>query len=290
MKKIVAVLVFMGILLECYPQLRYFLPDSNSYISVTSFKFWFKGDTVIEGKHYKKVLKQANDSVPDIHKAFYYAAVREDTSGEKIFCFHKDDYAERLIADFSRQVGDTVSVYSFWPFESPIKKLLEVSAIDSILIQNEYRRKLDLSDAGYNYPESWIEGIGSTWGLFYPAAFGVADVGLPELLCVNINDTLIYQNPSYDNCYKDFWVGINIKENAKKHIEIFPTVTNGIINIRSENNKNDTHISVFDNQGIKLKEEILTNYINLSSLKTGVYYLVIHVDSTMILTQKILKL
>jgi hypothetical protein len=141
MKKLVVILFFWGLVINSYCQLNYFLPDSNAYFSVSPYKFWFQGDTIISDIKYKKVFKQFWDSIADFNRATYYASVREDTLSERIYCIQKDDGVERLIADFSLKTGDTLSVFSFWPFGTPEKKNIKVGNIDSIYINNTYRKK-----------------------------------------------------------------------------------------------------------------------------------------------------
>jgi len=168
MRKLLITFVLLGLAINSYSQLKFFLPDSNAYFSISSYKFWFQGDTIINNKKYKKVFQQNYDTIADFNKAIYYAGVREDTINEKIICIQKDDGIERLLADFSLNPSDTTSVYSFWPFGSPEKKLVNVKNVDSIQINDFYRKRINIDHGYLNYEESWIEGIGSTFGLFYP--------------------------------------------------------------------------------------------------------------------------
>jgi len=39
--------------------------------------------------------------------------------------------------------------------------------VDSIQINNQYRKRINIDIENNNYIESWIEGIGSTFGLFF---------------------------------------------------------------------------------------------------------------------------
>jgi len=276
MKKLLIISVFWGLVLSSYSQLNYFLPDSNSYFSVSPYKFWFQGDTIIRNKKYKKVFQQNGDSIADFNKATYYAAVREDTLSEKIYCIQKDDGVERLISDFSLNAGDTVSVYSFWPFGTPEKRIIKVKNVDSIQINNQYRKRINIDIENNNYIESWIEGIGSTFGLFFPSAYGFADLGLPELICIHINNIIVFQNPYYNDCFKDLLVGIIEKNHF--FFKIYPTITKDYLIIESDLNSGGSfHYNIFNNQGIELKSGIITtNYIDVSLLKTGLYFITIY--------------
>jgi hypothetical protein len=130
-------------------------------------KFWFQGDTVIEDLKYKKVYIQDNDSIADFNNAYYFAAVREDTMAGKVYFrseYYYSDGQEHLLYDFSVDVGDTVRFYSLW--SGLQKKEMTVKSIDSILIDNHYRKRINF-DHENSGEESWIEGIGSTHGLFF---------------------------------------------------------------------------------------------------------------------------
>jgi hypothetical protein len=124
MKKLVVILFFWGLVINSYSQLNYFLPDSNAYFSVSPYKFWFQGDTIISDIKYKKVFKQNWDAIADFNRATYYASVREDTLSERIYCIQKDDGVERLIADFSLKTGDTYQFFLFGHLGLQKKKIL----------------------------------------------------------------------------------------------------------------------------------------------------------------------
>ena len=143
--------------------------------------------------------------------------MREDAIGEKIYAIYPYDPAmlpyvpylcdEVLLADFNVQAGNQIEVYSKWPGLS--KRLVTVDDVGSILIDGEYRKKVNVKDEyfSYNYPpDIWVEGMGSiVYGLFYPSPEAVADLGgCPEFLCMHINSELLYQNPEYDVCYKEW--------------------------------------------------------------------------------------
>lgn len=278
MKKILIILVFCGFALSSYSQLNYFLPDSNAYFSVSNYKFWFQGDTIISNKQYKKVFLQSWDSVADFGRATYFAAVREDTLNEKIYCIQTNDGIERLICDFSLNAEDTVSVYSFWPFENPSLKTVKIENVDSILIDNTYRKQLHIyesDDCGGS--ETWIEGIGSTLGLFFP--FSTApDFACFMLLCIHINDTMIYQNPDFNTCY--YYEEIGISETTRNSFNLYPNPANNILNI-DHDIKSDTQIQyyIINSCGVVYKEGVLTsNIIDISLFEKGLYFIMISYD------------
>ncbi|MBN2821077.1 MAG: T9SS type A sorting domain-containing protein [Bacteroidales bacterium] len=218
---------------------------------------------------------QTEETIANFNNAVYYAALREDTIAERIYCIQKEDGIERLIADYSLSPNDTISVFSFWPnINSPLKMTIEINSVDSILIGEIYHKRLSIDHdwaSSEDIHESWIEGIGSSYGIFFPSSIlNSLEVDYPRLLCVHINDTLYYQNEKYNNCYKDFSTQINSKN------------LNTNFNIHIENNKivvdegfEDFEYKIFDISGNILNIGIVySNKIEISSLlNSGVYFL-----------------
>ena len=201
MKKLIFTLFGLLLYFSGFAQLQHFFPNSNSYFSVSYMKFWFEGEVVIDGLQYKKVYMQYDDPIADFSKAQYFAAIREDTDAEKVYCYYEGE--EYLLYDFSVNVGDVVHFYSFWPYLRPREQVVE--SVDYVLIDNEYRRRINfLHDRWSVYTESWIEGIGSTNGLFFSGEFDYVDL-MDEtwLLCVHIDGRKIYQvdHLAIDNCF-----------------------------------------------------------------------------------------
>jgi hypothetical protein len=290
MKKLLIISVLCVFVINSYSQLNYFLPDSNAYFSVFHYKYWFQGDTIINSKKYKSVFRQSGDVIADFNRAAYYAAVREDTIGEKIYCIKKDDGIERLLYDFSLNAGDTASIYTFWPLEIPRETLIKVINVDSIEISGQYRKRINLVPE-FEIPESWIEGIGSTYGLFYPAANdGNPEISIPVLLCVHLNNDIIYQIS--DNCYSEIWVdGIN--ENTQYSFKVYPNPAKNILNIeRGENSGNQFQYYIINSQGhIVGKGELPPDYIDISILEKGVYFIGLYNKNTPIVySNKFVKL
>ena len=294
MKKFILTLFGVLLYLSSHSQLNYFFPDSNAYFSVSYMKFWFQGDTIIENLQYKKVYAQPNNPIADFSKARYFAAIREDTIAEKVYCvlgsyeFPPYSTEEYLLYDFSVNVGDTVSFYSLWGFWSPSMKTQVVESIDSILIDEHYRKRI-------NFPvwheESWIEGIGSTHGLFFSGAFDMVDgMDYTILLCVHIDDKVIYQIKN--DCYIPPWEN-RIDENKKEGFKIYPTIVDDFLYIETDNN-----ISCFDYQIINLQGQIMdngvltSNSIKVANLNKGFYFIMISNNERggIIKTGKIVKL
>jgi len=246
-------------------------------------KFWFEGDTVFGDYIYKKVYMQSGDSIADFSKVYYFAAIREDTIAEKVY-FHysyydwtgycEDDF---LLCDFSVKAGDKVNFFRLWPFWIPEEQKRDVYTVDSILIDNQYRKRINFRTSIYTtyIDDSWIEGIGSTHGLFFAGIFDVMDVmDNTYLLCVHEDGRLIY---SLNNtCYwADMGGGGNITENKNELIKIYPGIVDDLLYF--ETNKN---IDDFDYKIINIQGQIInfgtptSNSINVSNLNKGFYIIV----------------
>ena len=281
MKRIVLLLCYLFLLyLNSFAQLKHFFPNSNSCFSVSYMKFWFEGDTVFNDMKYKKVYMQYEEPVSDFDNAHYFAAIREDTIAEKIY-FYYNNYAgdgeEYLLYDFSVNEGESVSFYSLWGFMTPNSKEQVVQSIDSIYVDGHYRKRINFLHDIWSHPsqESWIEGIGSTNGLFFPGIFDKADVmDWTHLLCVHIDRKLIYHAEDYCDCFVSNY--LNIEEYKEDFLKIYPTVTDNLLHIETYNSIENFNYKIINLQGKLVKKELLiANIIDVSNLEKGFYFVLI---------------
>jgi len=162
----------------------------------------FLGDTVIDSKDYLKVLESI-DSLPQNWNVVGF--IHEDSLSHEVY-FRNLNNEEGMIYDFSLSINDTVIIFNTYmgfPYAVP----LICYQIDSITINNNFRTRYFLSWAYRPFPEEddiWIEGIGSLYGIFN-SAYTVTGFcgGFRELLCYSENDSLIYMNPPFYQCYMD---------------------------------------------------------------------------------------
>lgn len=156
-------------------------------------------DTLINSVSYKKVImkhRHAPGTAFDSSYVRILGGMRE--SGRKIFFVSEElcgDTLERLIYDFNYEnVGDTIYTnVLLFGFTDKVPHV--ISAIDSVLVGAAYHRRLHLTDTLGNPWESWIEGVGSNWGLAYAKYWIITDNSY-DLVCFNSNGGLKYQNPS----------------------------------------------------------------------------------------------
>ena len=174
-------------------------------------KYRIQNDTVIEQKTYRKVMACA-DSLPfsfDWNSATYKSAIRELNG--KIWVVEKGQAQERLLYDFTKNVGDTILFYrpigNFNQGVLPNYQIGKVYKINTINIGGVMRKRLyihaqttvdQVPPQAYNQLDSqadiWIEGIGGITGLFSRMPmWGVVGPTPYLLICVEQNGQIIYQ-------------------------------------------------------------------------------------------------
>lgn len=216
MKKLFAYWLFISIGFCGYSQQYTPFPASDAIWSVNIDKFAVQGDTTINSKLYKKYYRTNGDSTFVFENSTYYAAVREDTN-KRIWGIKHDAVTERLLYDFSLEIGDTTYVFPYEDYNNWVLDSvgLIVIDIDSVPIDTTFRKRFKISTLNYirDQPEwvyeYWIEGIGSTVGLFSQGTFepGIVDVVFYELLCYQENDFTEYFTPFYLN-YEDCFMPV----------------------------------------------------------------------------------
>jgi len=188
---------------------------------------------------------------------------------------------ERLIYDFSLQLGDSIEVGSQGDYA-------KVVSTDSISINGQYRKRI-IFDPWFN--EFWIEGIGSSSSPFDPFVNNfVWDIKF-ELLCVKDNDTLLYQNPIYNNCYLDYIDDVHEIDNQKDYkINIYPMPIHTSATIINNNTSKSWTAKIVNNLG-----QVIANYFvrdnsfifNTEGINPGLYFLIVISDNR-IITNKII--
>jgi hypothetical protein len=279
MKTKITILIFLGVWYagNIQAKLKYFLPQSDAVMSILDRKFRFEGDTIIENKRYTKVYRQSCYSEAECSNLYYYAAVREDTIAEKIYCIQVDDGIERLLADFAVKAGDEVTVYDYWfSPANPQGRRLQIENVDSILIDNQYRKRVNIEYHGRVSHDSWVEGFGSIiFGLFFPYSESIPDATpAPAFLCLHIADILIYQNdwlPRENTCYYRVSYG-GIQEHKYTNFTVYPTLVDDKLYV--EKKENSCSYKIINIQGTIVKSGVLSEeYILVSNFVSGIYYI-----------------
>lgn len=190
-------------------------PDSNaiwtiiagnnctSWSSFIKYQYKISGDTILNSTNYIKISRLIDNNLyPNaegcgLHIG-YLAAIRDDSLNKKVYVIPKDSLQELLLYDFNLNVGDSLISYYTQIYQCQ-SNALYVETIDSILVNNNYRKRMgfcnyasppcsiEIHDRSYYI----IEGIGSAWGLFDNFLFHY-DCGRSYLTCYSENDHILY--------------------------------------------------------------------------------------------------
>lgn len=179
------------------------------------YQFKMMGDTILNSVDYHKIYRQ-NDSLATSVNAFYFGALRE--SGKKIYFQFPNCNHEIRLYDFTKNVGDTINslLSESESCGSSLTGNGTVTGIESIQINGSYRRAFHIHAYGVDY--TWIEGIGSTSGLFNPVTPQTTCTCNWWLICSHHDNVLEFMNTLDQIKYVD------------PNISCFPSVLDGLIN------------------------------------------------------------
>jgi len=194
--------------------------------------------------------------------------VRENVEERKVYFKLDQDEEEFVLYDFSLEVGDSIST----PFNinDEYYHLLEINNInlvDGTLVQ-EYVFSGGTGSFDGNF--KYIESLGSVLSTF--GDFGIGIGFHSELLCVEINDNLIYDG----NCSGFVLETEEIEK--QNNLTIYPNPATDFVTVEYENYLY-SKAQVVDATG-RLVQSIQLNgspqRINLDGLNSGIYFLAIN--------------
>ena len=179
----------------------YRIADVSEY--TTAYK-WFGEDTVINDLTYKIIYSSKTNSP---YQWQIDCFMREDTATQKVYQrYYPDIHGERIAYDFNLNEGDTICCDSE-PHED-YNCLVVQSVNDIILGDGITRKKIELAWDGY-IEETWIEGIGSDWGITNGLTSLIFTGTTEYLMCMTVNDELLYRYNSPENCWRQGYLGID---------------------------------------------------------------------------------
>jgi len=240
---------------------------------------YIEGDTVFNDTVYHKIYNLRRDvfcSDIIISGPEYDGALREDTINHKVY-YRWNDYAgEKLLYDYTLQVGDTLPMEMLW---FNFNYGVFITAIDTITTFDGVNRRVWYLDY-YEPFEGWpqiVEGIGCTSGLL-----GLIEPyweGWNELLCFSINNDVVWRSWR-DTCYvitdSCASVGIDKTLHPKDKVVCYPnpvsSSTSVYFEIDQSNNFNN-YLMVFDLYGKEISShEFHNNFFTIKSpANNGVY-------------------
>lgn len=191
--------------------------------------------------HFAQFILDSNDFYLDgikYHEIIYISnglsehtglGIREDTASRRIYVGRGsgNTFEETLLYDFSVNVGDTVKRGLYYNYS--IENIYVVDSIDTVTLGGVPRKRIHFHDNDhcvftrndvFDIGESWIEGIGSTLGLFHPSLiWAETEVEENVLVCYSNGDSVIYHNSHFTDCMPTASL---ITPNAPPRITAYP--------------------------------------------------------------------
>ena len=183
-------------------------------------------DTLYNGEVFKKIFVTNHHLPGTVHDTIYptefFGGMREEN--KQVFIFQhwaSVDTSVMLVYDFNNtNIGDTI--YTNVLSGNPNLFGHLVTATDSVLIGNNYHKRLHLEDVNNSYnTEYWIEGVGSSWGLPFATFWSITDNSY-DLSCFYESQDLKYENPSpvYGYCQAPPSITCEIISSVENELEI----------------------------------------------------------------------
>ena len=232
---------------------------STTLFGYSNYENWCSGDTIIGNVKYLKIMGTLDDGYPHL-----FTVLREE--GGKLWKRHLNTSVETLLYDFTASVGDTLC------FGEPGASFV-LDSISTEQIGGIDRRKFwfGLEYDGSGNPrakETWVEGIGSDFGLLWSGYYGVYD-GWHCLLCFHQYGELVWQNPEYNTCTYPYDA---VEENKDSEITLYPNPGNNTLNICTT--LQNACVEVYDMNGRMVHSQVITENvttINAESWPLGTY-------------------
>ena len=221
----------------------------NNYVN------WCSGDTLIGNVRYMKIMGTVNDSYP-----IFYTLLREEDG--KVWKRYSIAHPETLLYDFTASVGDTLCFGDFGA-------CFVLDSISTEQIGGVDRRKfwfgLEYDDLGRpRTQETWVEGIGSDYGLLWSGYWRIPD-GWHCLLCFHQYGELVWQNPEYNTCTYPYDA---VEESKESEIALYPNPAKEKVTIEG---LEAAKVQVYNALGQMVKTVRGTNEIDVADLVEGVY-------------------
>jgi hypothetical protein len=268
MKKIKIIILLMGLQLIINAQPYVPMPTTKAVWTMLttsfggpagSFKYGMYGDTIINTVSYKKIYENwgFNFNVA-ASNTYYRGAIRE--FGKKVYKVNPGTTIEGILYDFNLAIGDTARSIDL--YGNVLKK--KITGFNFIVYNGIMHRKWILQGGEY-----WLEGIGSSYGLFNSLSQGFD--WCSTLVCMSIDGTVQYNTTTLGcnnatspyNCDGGF-VGINELLIDNSRSIIFPNPFSSSAILKTTIELNDATLKIFDILG----QEVLThNHLNGQEIK-----------------------
>ena len=247
--------------------------------------FRMEGDTLLNGKTYQKTYRYYD---PDFSGGgLYHDFYRQE--GDKVFVYRAGEEREYLFLDFGLEAGDTLSanwLEEDWEYPPSNTWTFRVNRVsDTVFANDETPRRclyVDFLEEQHPitaYRQIWVEGIGTLeYGIWWNRNV-IAIGGRQEMLCCELGDMLLYQNPRYNTCFME--PTGNDKDGISFPCRLFQNVPNpatGKTRIRYElpDGTTDARIGIYQPDGREVSLYNLSDHrgelvLKAGELKPGMY-------------------
>jgi hypothetical protein len=264
-------------------------------------------DTLLLGQNYRNIYEyflnpETFDTIREL-----YASIRQDTIAKRVFIIrhYMAETIERLLLDFSANVGDTLILDAyFWDID-PINtdSVFIVDSISEIVISNNQTRSVQYL-SNRNGPlvvsHTIIEGVGSIYNPFGPATRLVnknhskREFCCPDfLLCLTVAGENVYVRIDESDCLELKILTSTRTTLQKATVNLYPNPTDGFCQIKIDSECTlEKLIEIYDLFGRKvLHQKFYQNdiMIDLSGLQPGTYITQVWCDSVPITNKLIIS-
>lgn len=295
MKKPIVIIAILVFSLNIYCQDYIPLVDTNSVWNVTwncyppppypcymeYYRYQIFDDTLYNDTLYKKLFKVDMNKYCSsiIIDSSFEGGIREEVENKKVYYNKMDGWGEKLLYDFTLEVGDTVpwTYNNFWGYPE-----LYVSSIDYIQCTDGLRKRFIYSRPTW-FDIEVIEGIGAYTGLLEEMRIFEY---ISTMRCFYNSDTMIYMNPYENSCNleMDTCVTTDIlkHETPSETIRVYPIPTSTYTSVEIINPRGkyvDYKLTITDALGIlKHESSFQDRYIIIDSKKhgAGMYFYLVH--------------
>ena len=239
------------------------------------------GDTLIDDVLYKKMYASEKE-FPEFSQDWTLQNFIREDEDKKVWYKKNSSSEEKLFYDFSLEIGDTLPENLGYE----INEKVIVEDITYKIMQNGQERKVwhltyyhcyyDFSTDtlicnATSYSETWIEGIGSNFGVLESISATLVGA-VTYLLCVHENEKLVFNNNGWGGvCYKTDSTAVNAYKNK---VNIYPNPTKGRLYIEVNESMNIYEISLVNIQGqIVRGYESSATQLDVSGIAEGIYFI-----------------
>lgn len=242
---------------------------SEWYCTNEYYRDFIDGDTIFNSKEYYKIyhsgyIYQGWCGYPGSY--YYYdhslhGYLREEN--DKWYIFYQNQ--DMLMFDFTLETGDTLKGFQtlYCPYD------ITVYSVDSIIIDGDYKKRLQLRCGGLINAAYLIEGIGSTTGLWAPIyQFEWSE----QLVCYARNGISLWGLPT-EEC--DLAVNVNENDEKLPSYSIVPNPAKDFSTVIIPSGIGKVTFTLIDIMGRIVSQESFNspsiNKIQLSSYNSGIY-------------------